>query len=262
MQNARQFDSSAVNSRFHSSFRYIQNLPNFVVFELLQIAQYNGFAQFRRKLGQSRVHLRTEFAEKQLLIRAASRRLLVFNHWHSVLERVCNAVALGAPIMVDQEVARNAGHPGCEPAMGGSIAPKSLIHPEENFLRQVFGFRAIASKPVANVEDAARVTAHKFLPGRTVALEALLDQLGVLLQRIISLESRYGDQFDPKAAWGQLRPATMERKLLSKSSLLSWPGRPSASGGILLMPAAGHKHGILELELLPAQGTQLQHLNS
>jgi hypothetical protein len=63
------------------------------------------------------------------------------------------------------------------------------------------------------------MTAHKFLPGRTVALEALLDQLGVLLQRIISLETRYGDQFAPKVAWGQLRPATMERKLLSKSSL-------------------------------------------
>jgi hypothetical protein len=78
--------------------------------------------------------------------------------------------------------------------------------------------------------------------------------LGVLLQRIISLESRYGDQFDPKAAWGQLRPATMERKLLSKSSLLSWPGRPSASGGILLMPAAGHKHSVLELEPLREQG--------
>jgi hypothetical protein len=28
---------------------------------------------------------------------------------------------------------------------------------------------------------------HKFLPGRPVALEALLDQLGILLQRIISL---------------------------------------------------------------------------
>src|SRR5690348_18032292 len=74
--------------------------------------------------------------------------------------------------------------------MGGTIAAKCLIHPEENFLRQVFGLRAIAGKPVANVEDAARVTAHKFLPGRTVALEALLDQLGVLLQRIISLKSR------------------------------------------------------------------------
>ncbi|HXE34419.1 MAG TPA: hypothetical protein VN087_10940, partial [Verrucomicrobiae bacterium] len=74
-------------------------------------------------------------------------------------------------------------------------------------------------KPVANVEDAARMTAHKFLPGRTVALEALLDQLGVLLQRIISLETRYGDQSAPKVAWSQLRPATMERKLLSKSSL-------------------------------------------
>jgi len=65
--------------------------------------------------------------------------------------------------------------------------------------------------------------------------------LGVLLQRIISLETRYGDQFAPKVAWGQHRPATMERKLLSKSSVLFWPGRPTASGGILLRAGSGHK---------------------
>ena len=103
--------------------------------------------------------------------------------------------------------------------MRRSIAGHGAVNPEENILRKVFGFRAVAGKPIANVKDAARVTAHKFLPGRTVALEALLDQLGVLLQRIISLVTRYGDQFAPKAAWSQLRPATMERKLLSKSSL-------------------------------------------
>ena len=84
--------------------------------------------------------------------------------------------------------------------MRGTIAPKSFVYSEEHVLRQVFGLCAIASKPVANVEDAARMTAHKFLPGRTVALKALLDQLGVLLQRIISLETRYGDQSAPKVA--------------------------------------------------------------
>jgi len=30
---------------------------------------------------------------------------------------------------------------------------------------------------------------HKLLPGRAISLEALLDQLGILLQRKISLES-------------------------------------------------------------------------
>jgi hypothetical protein len=33
------------------------------------------------------------------------------------------------------------------------------------------------------------VLTHKFLPGRAISLEALLDQLDVLLQRFISLES-------------------------------------------------------------------------
>ena len=75
--------------------------------------------------------------------------------------------------------------------MRRAIAPNRTVHPEEHFLREVFGLRAIAGKPIANIEDAARVAAHKLLPGRTVALEALLDQLGVLLQRLISLASWY-----------------------------------------------------------------------
>jgi hypothetical protein len=40
------------------------------------------------------------------------------------------------------------------------------------------------------------MAAHKLFPGRTVALEALLDQLGILLQRLISLESWCGDMRD------------------------------------------------------------------
>jgi hypothetical protein len=44
------------------------------------------------------------------------------------------------------------------------------------------------------------MAAHKLFPGRTVALEALLDQLGILLQRLISLESWYGDmRGDPRS---------------------------------------------------------------
>jgi hypothetical protein len=75
--------------------------------------------------------------------------------------------------------------------------------------------------------------------------------LGVLLQRIISLETRYGDQFAPKIAGGQHRPATMERKLLSKSSLLFWPGRPTASGGHLTRGLAPHTRATASLRKWP-----------
>src|SRR5256712_9664868 len=94
--------------------------------------------------------------------------------------------------MVDQQIARHAGHPGCETAMGRTITAQSAVHPEENILRQILGFRTVSREPVANVKDAPAVPTHKFLPGRPVALEALLDQLGILLQRIISLLTCYG----------------------------------------------------------------------
>jgi hypothetical protein len=52
---------------------------------------------------------------------------------------------------------------------------------------------------------------HKFLPGRPVALEALLDQLGILLQASSVLKSRYLLRQDPQA--GLLGLHTMERKM-------------------------------------------------
>jgi hypothetical protein len=76
--------------------------------------------------------------------------------------------------------------------MSRTITSQRPVNPEENILRQVLGFRSVSGEPVANVKHAPGVSAHKFLPGRPIALEALLDQLGVLLQRIISLIACYG----------------------------------------------------------------------
>src|SRR5713101_1521946 len=76
--------------------------------------------------------------------------------------------------------------------MGRTITPQSSVYPEENILRQILGFRSVSGEPVADVKDAPGVSTHKFLPGRPVALEALLDQLGILLQRIFSLITCYG----------------------------------------------------------------------
>src|SRR5260370_7597300 len=76
--------------------------------------------------------------------------------------------------------------------MSRTIACQCPVHSKENMLGQVLGFRSVSREPVANVKDASAVTTHKFLPGRPVALEALLDQLGILLQRIISLITCYG----------------------------------------------------------------------
>ena len=59
-------------------------------------------------------------------------------------------------------------------------------------------FGSIAREAVADVEDAARMATHKFLPGRAVALEALLDQLGILLQASSVLRSTWLLNQDPQ----------------------------------------------------------------
>ncbi len=79
------------------------------------------------------------------------------------------------------------------------------------------------------------MASHKLFLGRTVAVEALLDQLGILLQRFISLESWYGDMRDyprsiPRKPWAAISAChIMERKVLPKSSLGHQPaaGRQS-----------------------------------
>jgi hypothetical protein len=107
-------------------------------------------------------------------------------------------------------------------------------------LRQVFRIRAVTGKPVTNVEDPARVAAHKLLPGRTVALEALLDQLSILLQRIISLESC---------------PDAVNVRKLSTSACQLWnekcsPNVPSAA--LALVPTVvGASYASLEIETRP-----------
>jgi hypothetical protein len=43
------------------------------------------------------------------------------------------------------------------------------------------------------------VATHKLLPGGAVSLEALLDQLGILLQRKVSLESTRASRKAPES---------------------------------------------------------------
>src|SRR5260370_5370401 len=110
--------------------------------------------------------------------------------------------------------------------MSRPITSQRPVNPQENILRQVLGFRSVSGEPVANVKHAPGVSAHKFLPGRPVALEALLDQLGILLQRIFSLIACYGARRASESATlsvaqlaVHLGLPTMERKLPSKCSL-------------------------------------------
>jgi len=70
-----------------------------------------------------------------------------------------------------------------------SVTAQRLVNPKKYVLRQVFRFGSIPGKPVADIENAPRVLTYKLLPGGAISLEALLDQLGILLQRKISLES-------------------------------------------------------------------------
>jgi hypothetical protein len=69
------------------------------------------------------------------------------------------------------------------------------------------------------------VAAHKFLPGRAIALETLLDQLGILLQASSAPSSRHLLRQHPQVGFSACQ--CMERKMHRKCSRLRGsPNRP------------------------------------
>ena len=104
MQDARQLDASAVDARLHRALGNSKRLLDFAIFQLLQIAQDYGFPQFRRKLDERRLNLLAELAEQREFVGAARGGLLVLHRGHGVIERIGDAIPLGAPVMVYQKI--------------------------------------------------------------------------------------------------------------------------------------------------------------
>ena len=119
--------------------------------------------------------------------------MLFFQLGHGVLDRIRQAVAPRAPVIIHQQVARDAGQPRGECAVGRPVAGQGAIDAQKNFLAEVLGFRGVAGEPVAQVKNAPRVAPHKLLPGRPFAPEASLHQLGVGLQAFLA--SRFAFPF-------------------------------------------------------------------
>src|SRR5713101_542653 len=120
--------------------------------------------------------------------------------------------------MINQQVPRHARRPSRKSPVCRTVTPQRPVHPKEHVLRQVLGFRAVAREPIANVKYAARVAAHKFLPGRAFALETLLDQLGILLQASSAPSSRHLLRQYPQVGFSACH--CMERKMHRKCSRL------------------------------------------
>ena len=88
--------------------------------------------------------------------------------------------------MVDQQVSRHTRYPRRKSPVRRAIASQCPIYAQEYLLRNVLGLGSIAYEPVTDIENATRVPTYKFLPGRAIALEATLDQLGILLQAFLA----------------------------------------------------------------------------
>jgi hypothetical protein len=91
--------------------------------------------------------------------------------------------------MIYQKISRDACDPGAECSVNIAVASKRFVNAHENFLREVFSLLPLIGEAVAEVENAARVAPHKFLPSGAVTAKALLDQLSFWFQLSVGLES-------------------------------------------------------------------------
>src|ERR1700758_1296593 len=154
--------------------------------------------------------------------------------------------------MINQQVARHARRPSRESTVRRAVTCQRPVYPKEHILRQVLGFRAVAREPVTDVKDATRMAAHKFLPGRAIALETLLDQLGILLQASSAPSSRHLLRQHPQVGFSACH--CMERKMHRKCSRL-WAVPTDRLAGIL--PAPTLTYNSFHTNLLEPNGRTL-----
>src|SRR4029077_6126253 len=134
--------------------------------------------------------------------------MLLLELGHGVFDQVVDAFAPRPPIMIHQQIARHAGEPRWKRSERGPVARESAVDAQEDFLAQVLGFRRVAGEPITQAKNAPRVAPHKFLPGRPLAPETLLYQLGVGLQSLLASQAACPS-----------RPHSIERIYQPKSSV-------------------------------------------
>src|SRR5262249_20641586 len=185
-----QLQPAPIDARLHRSLGHLQHILNLAVLEALQIAQDYGLAQMCCNLAERPLVLLPKPPHERRLVRPPGGRFFLFEPGQGVVERVSDAVAFGPPVMVNEEVAGDASHPGGKAAVRRVVTPQRAVDAQEDILAQILGLVAIAGETVAQIVDSPRVPPHKLLPGRTVAREALLNQLSIWLQLCISLTTR------------------------------------------------------------------------
>src|SRR5579859_7148554 len=104
----------------------------------------------------------------------------------NILERVRDTVAASPAVVIDQQIAGDAGEPCWEAAVSHAIACEGSVDAQKNLLAQVLGFGRIAGEAITKIVNAPGVAVHKFLPCCTLSPEAALNQLSVLLQSSLS----------------------------------------------------------------------------
>ena len=92
------------------------------------------------------------------------------------------AIGLGPPVVIDQQIARQARQPDRERSRGGAEACQRFEHAQENLLRKVLGVGVRSGEAVTDGVHAPRVHPDQIFPGGSVAGEALFDELSIGLR--------------------------------------------------------------------------------
>ncbi len=141
-----------------------QLVGDFLIRELLQVAQHDRLPQRGRQLGQRLADAVPQVELLELAVRAAlARDRHQLRRVHVARHRL--AFLADAAVVVDAEVAADADQPGLE-VRAPVERVQRLEDLQEDVLRQVLGLVVPADELVGEVEDLAPVLPDDLVPGR------------------------------------------------------------------------------------------------
>jgi hypothetical protein len=157
-----------VDSRLHGPFRHAQLVGDFLVRQLVDVAQQDRGAQRRRERPQRFAQDPDAVLQLDARVRAGPGGLrLHVCRVHFAREHLTIAPAAAVPI--DAEVPAHADEPGLEVRALVERVERAK-HLQEDLLRQIFGFFIGADETVRHVEDLAPIRPDDRVPCGLVAV--------------------------------------------------------------------------------------------
>ena len=170
--------------RFHGAFRDAQDAGDLPVLQILQVAQDHGLAQLGRQLLQSPLQNLASLAACHHALGPGRRRDRFLDAGKLLFNRIRQTLLAGAPVIIDQQITRQARQPGRKGAFGGPERFQRPVDAQEHLLGEILRLAVLPRKSIAKPVDTAGVGSDQILPSGFVAAQTPVHQAVIEVQTL------------------------------------------------------------------------------